>query len=164
MASALDLAGTVRGLEPEALLARLRERTVNRPASVKDAFDLADALLDHTSVRDALTRLDRVALLALRVAATTGTPADLLAAAAPSFDVAPDEFERALSHLDELFLVFRAEGTTTTFGPVTTVLDDDPALSQSSLGGTTPPSSSRPSTPSTVRPKTNGAPSASTRS
>lgn len=139
MASALDLAGTVRALRPDALRARLADRIVGRPSSVKDAFDLADALLEHASVREALTRLDRVALLALRVAEAPGTAEALLARAAPAFDVEGDEFERALERLDELFLVFRDTTTTTAFGAVFPVLDDDPALSRSSLAETLPP-------------------------
>lgn len=139
MASALDLAALVRGLAPEVLLVRLRERTVSRPSSIKDAFDLADALLDPASVREALTRLDRVALLALTAARRPATPAELLQAAAPSFDISTDEFERALSHLDELFLVVRDGDTVATFGPVSLVLDDDPALALHDLADTMPP-------------------------
>jgi hypothetical protein len=139
VASALDLAGVVRALAPEQLLPRLRERTISRPAAVKDAFDLADALLEHSSVREALTRLDRVALLALRAAASPGTPADLLAAASPAFDVALDEVDRAVAHLDELFLVVRDGDSAQTFPSVTAALDDDPELSQEALADTLPP-------------------------
>ncbi|MCU1529074.1 MAG: hypothetical protein JWP75_2837 [Frondihabitans sp.] len=139
MASALDLAGVLRGLEPDQLTLRLRERVIARPSTVRDAFDLADALLDAASVREALSRLDRIALLTLQAAHTSASPADLLEVAAPDFDVSVDEVDRAASHLADLFLVSRDGDLVLAFEPVTATLDDDTALSAAALGSTLPP-------------------------
>ena len=62
MSSALDLAGALRGASPDDLLRRLTGRVL-RASSVDDAFDLAETLLDPSSVRDVLSRLDRIMVL-----------------------------------------------------------------------------------------------------
>ena len=71
MSSALDLAGVLRSSAPADLVRRLSSRLL-RASSVDDAFDLADTLLDPSSVRDALSHLDRTELLVLHAARTPG--------------------------------------------------------------------------------------------
>ena len=67
MSSALDLAGVLRSSAPDDLVRLLSARLL-RASSVNDAFDLADTLLDPSSVRDALSHLDRTELLVLHAA------------------------------------------------------------------------------------------------
>ncbi|WP_294180012.1 helicase-associated domain-containing protein [uncultured Schumannella sp.] len=75
--SALALAATLRALDDDALERLIRERQVKRQG-IRDYFDLAEALLDRTSIQSALSRLDRptLALLALagELAGDTGAP------------------------------------------------------------------------------------------
>lgn len=141
MASALELAGALRELSADELRERLGERQLARATQVKDAFDLADALLEHASIREALTRLDRVALLTLQAARTPADPTGLLEAAAPVFSVSVADIERATEHLRTLFLALTVEGTdkTVTLDAVALVLDDDATLSSRELATTTPP-------------------------
>jgi hypothetical protein len=139
VASALDLAGILRGLEPEALTHRLRERVIARPSGIRDAFDLADALLDAASVREALTRLDRIALLTLRAAGAPASATALLLEAAPGFEVSVGEVDAAAARLADLFLASRTGDLLLAFEPVTAALDDDPALTADALGSTLPP-------------------------
>jgi hypothetical protein len=140
VASALDLAGILRGLDATSLRARLGERAVSRPGQVRDAFDLAEALLEPSSVRDALTRLDRVALIAVQAARQAGDAAALLSRAHPAFDVGVDDVERALERAADRFLVARdATGVASTFDAVAAVLDDDPTLSLDVLARSLPP-------------------------
>src|SRR3954453_18052775 len=63
--SALALAARLRALDYDALTRLVTEREV-REQGIRDFFDLAEALLDRTSVQNALQRLDRatIALLA----------------------------------------------------------------------------------------------------
>lgn len=62
--SALALASRLRAMNDGALVELLRARDV-RDVAIKDFFDLADRLLDRTSVEAALSRLDRFSLLGL---------------------------------------------------------------------------------------------------
>lgn len=75
--SALALAARLRALDDDAL-ARLVTRRQLRDAGIRDFFDLAEALLDRSSVQAALERLDRgtLALLAAagELADTSGAP------------------------------------------------------------------------------------------
>lgn len=61
----LALAGWLRSLPDERLAALIDAREV-RESSVKDWFDLAEALLSADSIKKALARLDRTTLSALR--------------------------------------------------------------------------------------------------
>ncbi len=65
--SALALAARLRALDDDAL-ARLVARRALRDTGIRDFFDLAEALLDRTSVQAALERLDRGTLALLSVA------------------------------------------------------------------------------------------------
>ncbi|WP_309713653.1 helicase-associated domain-containing protein [Pseudolysinimonas sp.] len=82
--SALALAARLRALD-DAALARLVTQRGVRDSGIRDFFDLAEALLDRTSVQSALERLDRgtLALLAVagELAESSGAPtADQLSA------------------------------------------------------------------------------------
>lgn len=65
--SALALAARLRALD-DAALARLVAQRAVRDVGIRDFFDLAEALLDRTSVQAALERLDRGTLALLSVA------------------------------------------------------------------------------------------------
>jgi len=75
--SALALAARLRALDDDALARLVTQRQV-RDAGIRDFFDLAEALLDRSSIQSALERLDRriLALLAVagELAETTGAP------------------------------------------------------------------------------------------
>jgi hypothetical protein len=75
--SALALAARLRALDDDALARLVTQRAV-RDSGIRDFFDLAEALLDRTSVQSALERLDRgtLALLAVagELAETVGAP------------------------------------------------------------------------------------------
>ncbi|GAA4672648.1 helicase-associated domain-containing protein [Frondihabitans cladoniiphilus] len=140
MASSLDLAGSLRGLDPSILEARLGERHLARPTTVHDAFDLADALLEPSSVREALTRLDRTALLVLQASRTPRPPSDLLSDVDPQFEVSVDQVDAAASRLASLFLVVvQPDGRVASLDPVSIVLDENPDLTVEALAGTRPP-------------------------
>ena len=90
--SALALAGRLRALDDDALARLVTERGV-RQQGIRDFFDLAEALLDRTSVQAALQRLDRptLALIAVagELAATSGAPT--AAQLASALDATPAE-------------------------------------------------------------------------
>src|SRR5690606_19112506 len=68
----LSLATRLRHLDDSTLTDLLRERTFST-AGIKDFFDLAEALLESTTVQQALSRLDRHTLAALITAGEEGT-------------------------------------------------------------------------------------------
>ncbi|KQO81935.1 hypothetical protein ASF17_12675 [Frigoribacterium sp. Leaf263] len=142
MTSALDLAGVLRGAPADDLLRRLAARQL-RPASVHDAFDLADVLLEPASVRDVLSRLDRTELRVLqsaRVPADATTLADRLA---DSDDDALSPVDAAIDHLVDLFLLVPSgdgsDRVVATPDAVGERLDDDPLLSADRLADERPP-------------------------
>ena len=65
--SALALAARLRSLDDDALARLVTQRAV-RESGIRDFFDLAEALLDRSSVQAALERLDRGTLALLAVA------------------------------------------------------------------------------------------------
>lgn len=90
MGNTLTLATRLRSMEQGELCEALRTRdlglTPTATAGIRDHFDLADALLEHGSVQQALTRLDRHTLTALATLARAQqpmTPAQLAEAIAP---------------------------------------------------------------------------------
>ncbi len=78
--SALVLAGQLRTLGDAELAALLGAREI-REAGIRDFFDLADALLDPSSIQHALGRLDRPTLAVLAAIADLGTVSEADAAA-----------------------------------------------------------------------------------
>ena len=161
MASALDLAGVLRALDSEALAARLAYRTLTRASSIHDAFDLADALVDPHSVKDALAHLDRGALVTLQVARIAASRQSLVESLVPVFTesslasgrAVADAVTRSLDLLAERFLVVETPSThtkthtethttpptVTTLTAVGEQLDDEPSLSRDVLTGSRPP-------------------------
>ncbi|MCW4386156.1 helicase-associated domain-containing protein [Salinibacterium sp. SYSU T00001] len=90
MGNTLTLAATLRAMPHDELLAGLRARDLGlspaATASIRDHFDLADALLAHDAVQQALTRLDRHTLTALALLAREQrpmTPTEIADALAP---------------------------------------------------------------------------------
>ncbi|MBX3098608.1 MAG: helicase-associated domain-containing protein [Salinibacterium sp.] len=70
--TALAFAGHLRSLSDTELVALLGAREL-REAGIKDFFDLADALLDPTSIQQALSRLDRPTLAVIATLGELGT-------------------------------------------------------------------------------------------
>lgn len=143
MATTLDLAGALRALDVDALEAGLRRRQL-RASGVRDVFDLADALLEASSVRDALAHLDRVHLLVLQALREPRDAAGVLAALpdAPALPGVLDEAVVAtvVAELAASFLVVvRDDGTASCPTAVGDRLDDDPALAVASLATTAAP-------------------------
>lgn len=64
MGDGFRLAARLRAMDDERLLSALRAREV-RATGIKDFFDLAEALLDRSSIQQQLSRLDRGTLAAL---------------------------------------------------------------------------------------------------
>ncbi|MFT4030285.1 MAG: helicase-associated domain-containing protein [Protaetiibacter sp.] len=71
--SALALAAWLRALDDDALAALLTARPV-RESGIRDVFDLADALLEGSSIQAALAHLDRPALAGLAAVTLLGDP------------------------------------------------------------------------------------------
>ena len=69
----LSLATRLRSIDDSALIAALQGRSL-ASAGVKDFFDLAEALLEGTSIQQALSRLDRHTLVTLATAGDLGGP------------------------------------------------------------------------------------------
>src|SRR5690606_18418736 len=104
-ASTRSLAGYLRTLTDPQLAELLAARTV-RGSSIRDFFDLADALLEPESIQLALGRIDRSALVALTVLAEHG-PLQRADAAAHLERIAGDSrsLDPALERLEALALV-----------------------------------------------------------
>lgn len=109
--SALALAGRLRALD-DAELTRLVTARAVRESGIGDFFDLAEALLDRTSVQAALQRLDRGALALLatagELASTTGAPT--AAQLAERLDIDAAEFSRRSSLAVALGLLAEESG------------------------------------------------------
>lgn len=148
MSNTLTLATRLRALDDRsltsALAARELPRTASSLAAIKDFFDLADALLDHASIQQALTRLDRetLAVLALLAEATTPlTPqqaADGLAelrADAPGPGIAPSDgsLGEKLDATAALLLVNEIDGAFTCYDGVREQLRSWPVFGLPSL-------------------------------
>ena len=108
--SALALAAQLRALSDAELSALLGAREV-RGASIKDFFDLADALLDPDSIQLALGRLDRSALVTLATLSDSDTPVTAQDAAAlvTARGAAPAAVAAHLAAAARMALVTRAD-------------------------------------------------------
>ncbi|MDO7883420.1 helicase-associated domain-containing protein [Antiquaquibacter soli] len=109
--SALLLAGQLRQRSDDDLAALLAAREV-RATGIRDFFDLADALLEPSSVQAALSRLDRPTLTVLAVLAELGptTPArldDEVRQRSSATTITAPTTDEALSTGERLALVLR---------------------------------------------------------
>ncbi|WP_423922678.1 helicase-associated domain-containing protein [Frigoribacterium sp. 2-23] len=138
MASALDLAGVLRAGRPDDLVRRLSHRVL-RTASVRDAFDLADALLEASSVRDAVSRLPRTSLLVLQAARVPGTPTELLSRVDSAVELGPADIAAAVDQLVDLYLVVRVDDVVSTLDAVADRLDENDDLDVGRLSSEHPP-------------------------
>jgi hypothetical protein len=115
--STLSLAGRLRDLGDDDLEALLTLREV-RDVRVRDYFDLAEALLDATSVQRGLAGLDRVSLAALAsvpiAGATSATVAGAIAALRPTTTAVEASLENAYA----LALLDRDGASWLAYGPV----------------------------------------------
>ncbi|MDH6180149.1 hypothetical protein M2152_000331 [Microbacteriaceae bacterium SG_E_30_P1] len=116
--SAQLLAHQLRSSSDEALRELLAVREV-RLTGIRDFFDLADALLDPSSVRAALSRLDRPTLSALSALAALGhaTPAEL-SARLSSLGGSGERVPAALVTAESLALVVRSDDIVLAVAPV----------------------------------------------
>jgi Helicase conserved C-terminal domain len=132
--STLSLAGRLRDLGDEALVALLTAREI-RDSRIRDFFDLADALLDPAGIQKALATLDRTTLAALAALGdatdglTTARLTDALAALHPTAEVAAEDLELAR----DLALVDRTDDRWTTYEPVASQLASWPTIGLPSL-------------------------------
>jgi hypothetical protein len=126
--SALALAAWLRALDDDALTALLHARPV-RENGIRDVFDLAEALLDESSIQSALEHLDRPTLATLGAAgllADGGSAGDAEAIAA-RLEMPPAEVSALLDVLVGTGLVDDTDGRYTPWGPVTETLRGWPA-------------------------------------
>ncbi len=125
--SALALAGHLRALTDAELSALLSAREI-RESGIKDFFDLAEALLDATSVQLALGRLDRSTLTTVAALSGIGPNTREDAAAALTALGAPvADLEAHLAEATRLALVAERDGIIIVGGPVTQRLAEWPA-------------------------------------
>ncbi|AWB90478.1 helicase-associated domain-containing protein [Homoserinimonas hongtaonis] len=114
MGNTLTLATRLRGTSRDDLLSALANRDLGlspaASAGIRDYFDLADALLDHGAIQQALSRLDRSSLTCIAMLARDGKPltaAEVAAQLAP-ISAHPLSVEQVHDHLTaaaELLLV-----------------------------------------------------------
>jgi Helicase conserved C-terminal domain len=127
--SVLALAARLRGSDDEALARLVAARGI-REHGIRDFFDLAEALLDRTSVQSALERLDRgtLALLATagELSASSGAPTagDLAA----RLDVDATEVARRASIAQEAGLLAEESGRYAPWDAVTEQLNAWPSF------------------------------------
>ncbi|WP_411720722.1 helicase-associated domain-containing protein [Mycetocola sp.] len=113
MTDILTLADNLRALPDAALETLLTERRVAPSARAQDFFDLAELLLDPSSIRGALQRLDRRTLSVLAAATTTPLPAAEIADRLSAFgaaDVNGGDVEERAAFAADRALLSRAEG------------------------------------------------------
>jgi hypothetical protein len=101
----LSLATRLRSLDDHELVDALRTRTF-ATAGVKDFFDLSEALLETTSVQQALSRLDRHTLAAVATAGeqATADAAAQVTAIASALGIPAAHVARRLSRASDLLL------------------------------------------------------------
>jgi len=126
--SALALAAWLRALDDDALTTLLRARPV-RENGIRDVFDLAEALLDESSVQAALEHLDRPTLAALAAAGllADGDRAPDAAAVAARIGAPEPDVEATLALLAQKGLVDDTDGRFAPWAPVTDALRGWPA-------------------------------------
>ena len=135
--SALALASRLRDLSDEQLLALLRLRDV-RETGIRDFFDLADRLLDRTSIQQILSQLDRRTLHTLSVIAALSSggrhaPVDAVAAAMadaehPEIAIQPSTVDGRAARLSHRALIAVEPDGLVCYDVVADVLAGWPAL------------------------------------
>ena len=127
--SALALAAQLRELTDAELGALLGAREV-RSASIKDFFDLADAMLDPESIQLALGRLDRSALITLGALGSTdgAISARDTAARVAALGADPADVANHLAEAVRLAIVTRADERYAVPAAVSRQLEEWPAL------------------------------------
>jgi Helicase conserved C-terminal domain len=115
--STLSLAGRLRDLGDDDLIALLTLREV-RDVRVRDFFDLADALLESTSVQRTLAGLDRMTLAALASVPTDGATTDGVAAKVAPLVSDPAAVEACLETAHSLALLDRDGARWLSYSPV----------------------------------------------
>jgi hypothetical protein len=153
--SALALAARLRALDDHALARLVTDRGI-RQQGIRDFFDLAEALLDRSSVQAALQRLDRptLALLAVagELASTTGAPTAAQLAAA--LDSSVEEVEARTAVALAAGLLGEESGHFAPWDAVVEQLNAWPAFglpSRAELLGGTPPAALEPVSESDAR-------------
>ncbi|MCU1439316.1 MAG: hypothetical protein JWP85_313 [Rhodoglobus sp.] len=131
--SALALAGQLRSLTDGELAQLLGARDL-REAGIRDFFDLAEALLDPTSIQQALGRLDRGTLATLAAVSELG-PSTVKDAAArlTALGGDPTTIPAQLAAARRLALVTEGNGVFAVPASVTEQLKEWPALGLPSL-------------------------------
>ena len=131
--SALLLAGQLRSSNDETLRELLDARAV-KPTGVRDFFDLADALLDVTSVEAALSRLDRPTLATLAVLAELGSAtSEAVARRLTDLGGPGDRAPGALQILVSRGLIAQSAEVVTSLTPVNEYLNSWPSRGLPSL-------------------------------
>jgi hypothetical protein len=115
--STLSLAGRLRDLGDDDLIALLTLREV-RDVRVRDFFDLADALLESTSIQRALAGLDRMTLAALASVSADGATTDEVAAKVAPLVSTPAAVEARLETAHSLALLDRDDARWLSYSPV----------------------------------------------
>ncbi|HEV7849483.1 MAG TPA: helicase-associated domain-containing protein [Mycetocola sp.] len=113
MTDILTLASNLRALPDAALEELLTERRVASAVRAQDFFDLAELLLDPSSIRGVLRRLDRLTLSVLAAATTMSLPAQAIAdrlTALGATDVKSDEVEERAAFAADRALLSRVDG------------------------------------------------------
>ncbi len=125
--SALLLAGQLRSSSDQALRELLDARGV-RPTGIRDFFDLADALLDATSVEAALSRLDRPTLATLAVLAELGSASsESITRRMTELGGPGDRVLAALSLLATSGLIVLSDDVATSLTPVNEIVNSWPS-------------------------------------
>jgi hypothetical protein len=130
MTDILTLAGNLRGLPDAALEELLTERRVAPSARAQDFFDLAELLLDPSSIRSALQRLDRPTLSVLAAATKSPLAAAQIAERLSAFgaqEVNSDEVENRAAFAANRALIARVDGGYASVDAVDAVLDTWPS-------------------------------------
>jgi hypothetical protein len=125
MTDILTLASNLRALPDAALEELLTERRVPPAARAQDFFDLAELLLDPSSIRGALQRLDRRTLSVLAAATKAPLAAAQIAERLSSFgatDVNGDDVEERAAFAANRALLSRGDGGYSSIDAVDAVL------------------------------------------
>jgi hypothetical protein len=125
MTDILTLAGSLRALPDAALEELLVDRRVASAARAQDFFDLAELLLDPSSIRSALQRLDRQTLSVLAAATSAPLPAAQIVDRLSAFgaaDVNLDDVERRAAFAADRALLSRVNGGYASIDAVDAVL------------------------------------------